>query len=650
MKEYHLYTVIKRKIGETGENTRAFIILVLCFIYLFTISLISEGLYGDTDSIAHYQLARFAFKHPSLFFDHWGKPLFTMLSAPFAQFGLQGSILFNILCGLLSAWLIYRIAREFNFKYAILAIPFSLFAPIYMVTLFTSLTEILFSLVLVSSVYFFLKQKFILSALIISFIPFARTEGMMFLVIFLLAFLLLGKFRAIPFLLAGFIIYSLGGYFVYHKIFWFFTEMPYSEKGSEIYGRGSFWFYIERFHQLLGLPLTILAVTGLIWLGILLFRNKKPSLTPAWLTEYFLIPASIFGFILAHSFLWWKGLMGVLSSPRFMACIMPLCGFLAVVGFNFLIPYLGEKKALKKLFVFATIAVILYVPYSLYEIPARLASNSEVMKAAAGKLMKIGYRNKQLLYFDPKLAFYLHDDPFYRSKANIGVPDRLKQDFGMADSSFLVWDTHFAEYENKISLNSMLTNPNFRFIDGFKPEKEFKFRTGQNYMAIIFQKVSLHYPANMWVRVDSLDFETADTQQNMDHLTDSLAYTGLKSNQVGGGWEFCNSIKKELKDIPVSRKVLFRARIKAWITEKAEPDKLFLVLEVHDAGNKQLRYVSIAASYFKPEPGKWFQMSLVTPLQTDFPDNGSLIVYAWYPGKDKIFVDDLVLEYIPVIQ
>jgi len=168
-------------IRKIKENTWSFIILAISFLYLFTISLISEGLYGDTDSIAHYQIARYAFKYPSLLVSHWGKPLFTDLSAPFAQFGLQGSIFFNIVCGLLSAWLIYRIAKEFRYKYALLAIPFSLFAPVYMVDLFTSLTEVLFSLVLVAGIYFFLRQKNILSAVIISFIPYARTEGMMFL-------------------------------------------------------------------------------------------------------------------------------------------------------------------------------------------------------------------------------------------------------------------------------------------------------------------------------------------------------------------------------------------------------------------------------------------------------------------------------------
>jgi hypothetical protein len=87
----------------------------------------------------------------------------------------------------------------------------------------------------------------------------------------------------------------------------------------------------------------------------------------------------------------------------------------------------------------------------------------------------------------------------------------------------------------------------------------------------------------------------------------------------------------------------------AFIPEGADPDKLNLVLEVNRASGEQYRHVFISASYFKPEPGRWFEMSLVTPLQTDFPENGSIEVYASYHGKKKVYVDSLILEYTPVL-
>jgi hypothetical protein len=639
-----------QKIKEIREDTWALILLVLCFIYLFTISLISKGLYGDTDSIAHYHIARYAFKYPILFVDQWGKPLFTTLSAPFAQFGLQGSILFNILCGLLSAWLIYRIARELNYRYALAAIPFSLFAPTYMINLFTSLTEILFGLVLVAGIYFFLKQKSILSAIIISFIPYARAEGMMFPVMFLLAFILVRKYRAIPFLFTGFILFSFAGYFHYKDPLWFFTAMPYTVKGSDIYGSGSFWFYFDRFYKLMGLPLTVLAGIGLIHLVTRLFKDNKPSLSTRWVTQYYLVIGSFFAFILAQSFLWWQGMFGVLASNRFIACILPLGGFLAVAGFSLIFGPFVKRLWLKRILMVIVIGLVIYVPFTLHEIPKRLSEGNQVMKESADALRKLGYKDRRLIYFDPKLAFYLHEDPFDYSKTYYRLSDSHQPELKMADSAFLVWDTHFGGWERGVSLEDMLNNKHFKLIDGFVPDKEFKFFTGQNYMSMIFQKVPAKISQNEWIIVDSLDFETADTEEKMNRLADSVAYSGKKSNRIDPAWMYSFAMSKKIDEISVSKKVILRARVKVYNPRGTDPNQILLVLSVHRASGEMYRYINMTGSYFKPNPREWFEMLLVTPLQTDFPEDGVLKVYVWYTGDKKIFADDLILEYLPVMQ
>jgi hypothetical protein len=283
--------------NKLKEQTWAIIILLFSFIYLFLLSYFSKGLYGDSDSIAHYHLARFAFKYPYHFIHHWGKPLYTTLCAPFAQFGFQGAMTFNILCGLLTAWFVYRITTELKFRNALMVIPFSLLAPVYMVTMMTGLTEILFGLVLVAGIYFFIKEKSILSAVIISFIPYARTEGLMFLFIFFLAFIVKRKFKAIPFLLTGFVIYSIAGYSYYEDIFWFFTKMPYGEEGSKLYGSGSFFYYLGKFDITMGWPLLVLAILGLFSFVLQLFRDDKPSFSYSWITKYYLLTGSFFAFL-----------------------------------------------------------------------------------------------------------------------------------------------------------------------------------------------------------------------------------------------------------------------------------------------------------------------------------------------------------------
>jgi hypothetical protein len=631
-----------------SEEWWAKIILLICLVYLFTISLVSEGLYGDTDSIVHYQFARFAFKYPGNFTDHWAKPLFTILCAPFAQFGFQGAIFFNILCGLFTAWFIYLIARKLNYKYALAVIPITLFAPTFMQTMLTSQVEILFALVLAAGVYFFLDKKHIASAIVISLIPFARTEGVMFLVIFLVAFLLIKKYRAIPFLLSGFIFFSIAGSFHYGSLLWFFTKMPYGPKGSAIYGSGDFTFYIYRLHLTLGWPLLLLALTGITFMIIKLFREDKPGFTYSWLTKYYLIPVSFFAFLFVHSFLWWKGMLGVSSSDRFMACIMPLGGIFALTGLNFILSFKINNGWLKPLLIVLILGLIIYYPYQVLEIPAKLTYGTGEIKRAAQALERLDYKKKKVLYADPRLIFFLDEDPFTNGEAFCYLPDPKKPELKMPDSALLVWDTQFSEVEKGILLDEMLQNQHFRLIDGFAPDKDYRFSTGLNHISLIFRKLPVKNPQNEWIRIDSLDFETAVQKYNLPQLTDSVFYSGKKSVRLYRDHLYSITSVKQLKDISVKPKVIIQGRIKALIPVETDLDKLVLVMEVRDKSENMRRYVSVSSKYFKPRLGQWFEMRILTPMLTDFPPDGFMKLYAYYTGSNEVFVDDLILDYLPV--
>jgi Gpi18-like mannosyltransferase len=207
-----------------STKTIAPFILLTTGIVLIVIQWLSNGISAETDSITHYQIARYSFQHPELFLNHWGKPLFTILASPLSQFGYVGAIYFNIICGLLSAWFAYLIARRLEYRHPWVAIIFTIFTPVYLFIIFSSLTEILFSLVLISAIYFFISKRFILSAIVISLIPFARTEGMMFIVIFIPALLWMKQYKSLPFLLTGFIVFSIAGWPQYHDLFWFLPK------------------------------------------------------------------------------------------------------------------------------------------------------------------------------------------------------------------------------------------------------------------------------------------------------------------------------------------------------------------------------------------------------------------------------------------
>ena len=74
------------------QKAIAHIVLLLTTIVVIVGQWLSTGVTGETDSITHYQIARYAFKYPEYFLNHWGKPLFTILASPLAQFGYLGAV------------------------------------------------------------------------------------------------------------------------------------------------------------------------------------------------------------------------------------------------------------------------------------------------------------------------------------------------------------------------------------------------------------------------------------------------------------------------------------------------------------------------------------------------------------------------------
>src|SRR5690606_23898085 len=94
---------------------------LLCMVFYS----LSELPVDPNDGIAHYHISRYSWVNPSELLNHWGKPMFNILSSPFAQIGYVGMVIFNLTLFSLSAFLVYRLARYFNFRLAGLS-PFIL--------------------------------------------------------------------------------------------------------------------------------------------------------------------------------------------------------------------------------------------------------------------------------------------------------------------------------------------------------------------------------------------------------------------------------------------------------------------------------------------------------------------------------------------
>ncbi|MEA3504887.1 MAG: hypothetical protein U9R32_06770 [Bacteroidota bacterium] len=290
-----------------NNNRIIFFLLAISFVAGVVLIFFTQNSYGGGDHFAHYKLAHWGWLHPKLLFNHWGKPVFTILLSPFAQLGINGARIYNLLMGFSTAVMIWRLASFFNFKNSAFSLVLVLFTPVYFILMFTSLTEVTFSFFLVLAALLFFKEKHLLSAVVLSFLPFIRTEGIVLFPLFIMAYGMRKQWLTIPLLTVGFLLISLLGFSFYDDFWWVITKMPYTGSAEGIYGSGNLLHFVTHTRRILGYPLAAIFLIGLVLLVVKWFTVEKRKIS---VTFYFLllIPGSYLTFLAAHSFVWWQGM------------------------------------------------------------------------------------------------------------------------------------------------------------------------------------------------------------------------------------------------------------------------------------------------------------------------------------------------------
>lgn len=468
------------------NSTRFALALSLILLCIFTyFSFISDGVWGGADNYIHYRLARYSFDHPEFFLDHWGKPLFTLLSSPFAQFGFEGIKFFNLLIGSITGFLCFRIAQKCAYTNPILAIPFTVFTPMFFSMMFSSMTEVLFAFVVIFAVYFFFKSNYITSAIVISFLPFARTEGIVIMPCFFLALIYVKQYKGIFFLATGSILYTLIGGFYYHDFLWLITKMPYGD-ASALYGHGALFDFIKAYDEITGKLIGLLLLIGSVYILIQLVKRRDRSSV----LEFLIILAPFILYLSFHSFLWWKGMGGSLGLTRVMAGVMPLAALLALKGWNLL----TENKVVSNVFLKAGLSILLLffiikTTTATYSLPIKLDGPPKLIKEASMWLKDSEYYNKKMYYYDPLFFQMLDISPYDATRIQELIPNRDKPEEGIAIGEIVLWDAHFSANEGQLPLKRMQDNEHFQTLKVFTPEYPFTVLGGYNYEIHIFQKI-----------------------------------------------------------------------------------------------------------------------------------------------------------------
>lgn len=446
------------------------IFVALCFTAL------SNNTAGDTgDSIFHYLYSHYAFKHPGLFLDHWAKPVFVLLSSPFAQPGFAGIKIFNCLCAALTALLTFYTAKNLKLKNPYFVFILIFFSPLYFKLIFSGLTEYLFALILIAGIYSVTRSKHIVALVLISFLPLVRSEGLLIIGVFGLYYLLNKKYKLLPYLAAGQFIYTLAGALYFKDALWVFTKIPYANIGSP-YGHGGLLDFAHRLNYVIEKPVYVLLLIGIATLIYRLVKNHKDFKDISTL----LVFGSFIVFFAAHSIFWWKGIFNSMGLPRVLISVVPLIAIIALGGVQTITGTINNLLA-RRIVGFAITAAVCLFPFSYR--PRGIVFNKELLTVkendfAAREIIPFikthipDYINRRLYYTPPYLSLALNADHF--DTAQHKDIHHLLYDAQIPKSAVIIWDSWFAVSEGGISFEQLRNDKRFTLLKvAEQKEKDF---------------------------------------------------------------------------------------------------------------------------------------------------------------------------------
>lgn len=445
-------------------------IFLILFVYLLAAAFIIYHFHGtgdSGDSPMHYLFAKYAPQHPELYFNHWAKPFFVLVASPFAQFGFVGIKVFNALVVALTALLTYRCAELLLIKNNLLVVLILLFSPLYFILTFSALTEPLFALFIAAGLYAVLKHKLLTGAIIISLLPFIRSEGLIILGVFGFYFIVKKQWKALPYLALGHLFYAIAGYAVYKDLLWIFKKIPYAQLSS-IYGEGELTHFVEQLYYVVGFPIYIL-----FWLGSIAIAYKFVRRAVSF-KVFILVFLGFFAFFAAHTLFWYLGIFNSMGLKRVLIGVMPLLAIIAMIGFNFLTEeILRLNTVVKKLLQVTIVLGIIVFPFTQnhaaihWKTDLSLTQDQEMAHKIAHFVDEELGKEHRFIFAHPYLNMALGINPFDKTQKlelQLDVFDKIKQ------GDIIIWDSWFSVLERGITKESL--NEYCQFVEVFRSETD----------------------------------------------------------------------------------------------------------------------------------------------------------------------------------
>lgn len=497
------------------------ILLFILFFCLYTILIPTH--YDAGDSIQHYLLAKGSWLKPELFLDLWGKPVYTIIMSGFAQLGYVYVQFANITFTAATMFFAVQILRLLGYKNEWILIPFIIFSNINFVCINSGLTEPMFGFWLTFAAYLFIKERYIIGSIFVSFIPFVRAEGYIMLSLFLVILILRKQFKSIPLLGFAYILFSIIGSFVFKDVLWIKHQNPYNGDNINEYGKGALTFFIQKFDYVFGYTLGFLIIIGLLYSVIYWIKKwqLKTLTKPYFLETQFLLFAPFVLYFAAHSYFWWRGGYDSYGLVRVFAGVAVSGAFIAYFGLQQLLDSITDntaKKIVTGSFIFFVICTPFVNPaYTLNGLRPELAT---VKQATDWAKKNVDTEHVKIYAQYPLVALELNCKTYNDKTYSYlwGLNDALLKDGTsiIPEGSLLFWDSGFAAREGKLPIETLSNNPSFTLLKMFhKPKGSIDT---SDFKIYIFKKTSINADVKAEKKIENAKYSDTILKQRIEKI------------------------------------------------------------------------------------------------------------------------------------
>lgn len=635
-----------------------YILLVLSFFTVVYIYISSDAPYDTGDGITHYLISRYSWIHPHQFFNMWGKPFFTLVSSPFAQFGLKGMYIFQALNAAIISWLLFSFANKINLKNTWIIPGLVFFAPIYFAVMNSGLVEIFFGTMFLITVWLVFNKRYYASALVASLLPYVRPEAYVVMPLLIVVYIYRKKILAIPLMISGTVIYSLAGYPHYKDIFWIITK-NYKLVGDN-YGskRFSYFHYLGLYDEIWGTIYTVLLVIGIVVVCYQFIRMLLKASKHEFAVEVFLLfVGSTIGFFVLHSLL--CGMPGILNNLgilRYLAVLIPGSAFIVLFSINLLnIEFFDKLSYLRTSILISILVLVVHSSFSQWFYPFKQFNEGIVMKEV-GKYLQTSWPDlKKICYAHPSIPMVSDIDPFDGSKVEVLWSKELDKINSLPDSSLLLWDSHFMKGECNIPLSFLTENPKFVLLKHYRfaiPDLPFEV-----YLFLKADKDTLNS--------DSIPVELVGEKGlvSNNQISDSLIFTfnnnpadfkswlekripfsGKSAIEFKPAIEYGPVFSKKVSEI-ITNGTITSVKLNSGIYQPDSLVKMIAVIEIKD-GDKQISWDGLLYKNVV-NPNQWnninYQHNFLQPLTNM---DAKVNIYLWNKDKQIFYIDDFKIVFI----